>query len=59
MEIRRKFHYQVVATHAPLSILIFGEVEGKEELKNLLMWGQFSFHVMVDHETFTCMKNKK
>ena len=29
---------------------IAGDVEEKEELKNLLMWGEFSFHVMVDRE---------
>ena len=36
-----------------------GELEEKEELKNLLMWGKFSFHVMVDCEIFTYVKNKK
>ena len=34
------------------NILIAGEVEGKEELKHLLMWGKFSFYVMVDRELF-------
>ena len=43
----------------PLRHLIAGEVEEKEELKNLLMWGKFSFHVMADCETFTHLKNKK
>ena len=42
-----------------LGILIAGEVEEKEELKKLLMWGKFSFHVMVDCEIFTYLKNKK
>ena len=42
-----------------LDILIVGEVEEKEELKNLLMWGKFSFHVMVDHELFTYVKKKE
>ena len=46
-----------IRTH--LGILIIGEVEKKEELKNLLMWGKFSFHVMVDRELFTYVKNKK
>ena len=36
-----------------------GEVEEKGELKNLLMWGEFSFHVMVDREIFTYVKNEK
>ena len=37
---------QVVATHVPILekyILIAGEVEEKEELKNLLMWDKFFF----------------
>ena len=42
-----------------LGILIAGEAEEKEELKNLLMWGKFSFHVMVDRELFRYVKNKK
>ena len=42
-----------------LGILIAGEVEEKEELKNLLMWGKFSFHVMVDCERFTYIKKNK
>ena len=42
-----------------LGILIAGEVQEKEELKNLLMWGKFSFHVMVDRQLFTYVKNKK
>ena len=46
-------------TSTRLGILIAGEVEKKEELKNLLMYGKFSFHVMVDRELFTYMKNKK
>ena len=56
MEIRWKLHCQVVATQ--LGILIAGEVEEKKELKNL-MWDEFSFHVMVDREVFTYVKNKK
>ena len=42
-----------------LGILIAGEVEKKEKLKYLLMCGKFSFHVMVDRELFTYVKNKK
>ena len=48
---------QHIYTH--LSILIAGEVEEKEELKNLLMWHKSSFHVTVDRELLTYMKNKK
>ena len=42
-----------------LGILTAGEVEEKEELKNLLMWGKVSFHVMIDRECFTYVENKK
>ena len=56
MEIRWKLHCQVVATHLPTLPL---EVEEKEELKNLLKCGKFSFYVMVDSEVFTYLKNKK
>ena len=42
-----------------MGILVAGEVEEKKELKNLLMWGKFSFHVMVDREIFTYVENKK
>ena len=56
MEIRWKLHYQVLATHVPTSPL---EVEEKEELKNLLKGGKFSFYVMIDDEVFTYLKNKK
>ena len=42
-----------------LGILIAGEVEAKEELKNFLMWSKFSFHVMVDRKIYTHVKNKK
>ena len=42
-----------------LGILIAEVVEEKEELKNLLTWGEFSFHVMVDREIFTYVKNEK
>ena len=49
--------------HSPhirhLCIPIAGEVEEKAELKNLLKWGKFSFHVTVDREIFTYLKNKK
>ena len=56
MEIRWNRHCQVVATRVPTQAL---EVEGKEELKNLLKWAKFSFYVIVDHEIFTYPKNKK
>ena len=42
-----------------LGIAITGEAEEKEEMKNLLMWGQYSFHVMVDRELLKYVKNKK
>ena len=42
-----------------MGILVAGEVEEKKELKNLLMWGKFSYHVMVDLEIFTYVENKK
>ena len=42
-----------------VGILIAGEVEEKEELKTLLMWVKFSFHVIVDREIFLYVKNKK
>ena len=32
--------------------------EEKEELKNLLKWGKFSYYVMVDHEIFIYLKSK-
>ena len=50
MEIRWELHCQVVATH------IAGEVAEKQELENLLMWGEFSSHVMLDREIFTYVK---
>ena len=56
MEIRWKLLCQVVATHVPNLTL---EVEEKEELKNLLKWGKFSFYVMVDREIFAYLKDKK
>ena len=37
---------------------IVAKVEEKEDLKNLLKWGKFSFHIMVDREIFTYLKNK-
>ena len=43
--------YGHTCTH--LGIVIAGEVEEKEEVENLLMWGEFSFYVRVDHEIFT------
>ena len=46
-------------TSTHLDILIAGEEEEKKEQKNLLMCGKFSFHVMVDREIFTYVKNKK
>ena len=56
MKIKWKLHCQVVATHVSTLSL---EVEEKEELKNLLKCGKFSFYVMVDSEVFTYLKNKK
>ena len=46
-------------TFTHLGILIAGEVEEKEEMKNFLMWGEFFFHNMVDCEIFRYVKNKK
>ena len=46
-------------TYTHLGILIAGELEEKEKLKKFLMWGKFSFHVMVDPELFTYVKNRK
>ena len=43
-------------TCSHLGILIAGEVAERQELKNLLMWGEFSFHVMIDREIFTYVK---
>ena len=34
-------------------------MEQKEKLKNLLMWGEFFFHIMVDHEIIAYVKNKR
>ena len=42
-----------------LGILIAGKVEEKEELKNLLMWGEISFHVIVDREKWEIAKLTK
>ena len=56
MEIRWKLHCQVVAAH--VLTLVF-ELEEKEELKNLLKLGKFSFYVMVDRKIFTYLKSKK
>ena len=42
MEIRWKLHSEAVTTHVPtLSVPITGDVENKEELKNLLKWGKW------------------
>ena len=46
-------------TYTRLGILIAGEAKEKEELKNLLMLGEFSVHVMVVRELFKYVKNKK
>ena len=56
MEISWKLHCQVVVTYVPTLPL---EIEEKEELKNLLKGGKFSFYVIVDREIFTYLKNKK
>ena len=45
-------------TWTHLGILVAGEVAEKQELKNVLMWGEFSFHVMLDREVFTYVKMK-
>ena len=42
-----------------LGIQIAEDVEQKEEPKNLLMKGKFSFHVMADREICTYVKNNK
>ena len=39
-----------------LGILIAGEVAEKQELKNLLIWGELSFHAMLDREIFAYVK---
>ena len=46
-------------TCTDLDIPIAGEVEEKEQLKSLLKRRKFSFYLMVDHKTFTYLKNKK
>ena len=56
MEISWKLHCQVVVTYVPTLPL---EIEEKEELKNLLKGGKFSFYGMIDDEVFTYLKNKK
>ena len=56
MEIRWKLYCQVVAANLPTYLL---EVKEKEELKNLLKWGKFSFYVMLNREIVTYLKNKK
>ena len=53
MEIKWKLYRQVVATHVTAEAL---EVEEKEELKNLLKWGKFSFYVTIGCEIFTYQK---
>ena len=42
-----------------LDIPIAGEVEGKEELENVLQWDKFSFYLMEDCKIVTYLKNKK
>ena len=54
-EIRWKPHCQVV----DLDIPVAEKVEEKEELKNLLKWGKFSYYVMVDRKIVAYLKNKK
>ena len=49
--------YGHTCTH--LGILISGEVAEKQELRNALVWGESSFHVMLDLEVFTHAKNEK
>ena len=56
MQTRWKLNCQVLATHVPTLPL---EEDEKEELKNLLKCGKFSFYVIVDSEVFTYLKNKK
>ena len=56
MEMSWKLHCKVVVTHG---ILIAGEVKKEEKVKNLLMWGKLSCHVMVDCQISTHVKNKK
>ena len=41
--------------HVPTLAL---EVEEKEELKNLLKWGKFSFYVMLNREILTYLKKR-
>ena len=53
MEIRWKLYCQVAATRVPTYAL---EAEKKEELKNLLKWGKFSFYVIEDPEISTYQK---
>ena len=59
MEIRSKLLSNCVHTCTNLSISIDGEMEEKEELKNLLKLSKFCFYVTVDREIFPCLKNKK
>ena len=59
MEIRSKLLPNCVHTCTNLSISIAGEMEEKEELKNLLKLSKFCFYVTVDREMFPCLKNKK
>ena len=54
--VRWKLHFQVVAIRVPTLAL---EVEEKEELKNLLKWGKFSFYVIVDCKIFTHLEIEK
>ena len=53
------FAAKLLTQYTRLGILITGEAKEKEELKNLLMRGKFSVHVMVVRELFRYVKNKK
>ena len=59
MEIRSKLLSNCVRTRTNLSILIAGEMEETEELKNLLKLSKLRFYVIVNREIFPCLKNKK
>ena len=42
-----------------LDISKVGEVNKKKELKTMLKWGKFFFHLILDWEIFRYLKNKK
>ena len=46
-------------TGTHLGIIIAIEVEEKQERRNLLMWGTFSFHVLVDRDFSHTLKIRK